>query len=93
MDIKINLWLQDDLESFIKEKLLNDWFEENDIHGHNRHDFWLCNLDGGYYEDPPNPNYGKFTWRIKKMGDRHTRYGTVEISIRDALKRYLSNEE
>lgn len=92
--IKINEWLQDDIKEFVKTKLLNDLLIENKIAEEERHNYYLHNSEGGYgHEAPANPSYGSFTWHVANYKKRGKCSGNITITVRDALKLYLSNEE
>jgi hypothetical protein len=92
--IEINEWLQDDIENYIKERLLREWLIENDIPEDKGRDYYLSDPIGGYGCDAPsNPSYGSFAWSVGTYKQRDKWHGEIEISIRDALKLYLSDEE
>lgn len=92
--IEINQWLQDDIKEFVKTKLLKDLLIENKIPEEKHADYYLHDPEGGYGHDAPaNPSYGSFTWYVGSYKQRGKCSGNIEITIRDALKLYLSDEE
>lgn len=87
MNIDINSWLQDELEGFVKNLLLLDWCKENNKPLRK----YYVSLER---QAMTTPEYGEFHYSIRKVGSKNydNPIDKVSITIRDAMRRYVSNE-
>lgn len=92
MEFEIFQWLQDDVEEFIKDKLLHDYFKEHNVPEDRRGHYYLSDESDGW-RGTKNPSYGIFYFYVSNTKKWPTPDGYLSISIRDAMKRYLSDEE